>query len=34
MNVAEEVQGVILRAVDSAELMDMTLNEFILPDEL
>lgn len=34
MNVAEEIQGVILRAVDSAELMDMTLNEFILPDEL
>lgn len=34
MNIAEEIQSVILGSVDGLELMDMTLNEFILPDEL
>lgn len=34
MNIAEEIQSVVLGSVDGLELMDMTLNEFILPDEL
>lgn len=34
MNIAEEIQRIVLSAIDGSELMDMTLNEFILPDEI